>query len=182
MKHSVVIVAETIENKIFLIRGQKVIIDYDIAKIFGIATKVLNQAVKRNIDRFPRDFMFVLTKAEKNELVTNCDRFNSLKHSTALPYAFNEHGAVMLATILNSPSAVEASIYVVRAFIRMREFLSEHKELAQKLKELELKFVGHDEQIRDIIEAINQLLTPPEKPKRQIGFQVKEKLVRYAAK
>ena len=182
MKHSVVIVAETIENKIFLIRGQKVIIDYDIAKIFGIATKVLNQAVKRNIDRFPRDFMFVLTKAEKNELVTNCDRFNSLKHSTALPYAFTEHGAVMLATILNSPSAVEASIYVVRAFIRMREFLSEHKELAQKLKELELKFVGHDEQIRDIIEAINQLLTSPEKPKRQIGFQVKEKLVRYAAK
>ena len=182
MKHSAVIVAETIENKIFLIRGQKVIIDYDIAKIFGIATKVLNQAVKRNIDRFPRDFMFVLTKAEKNELVTNCDRFNPLKHSTALPYAFTEHGAVMLATILNSPSAVEASIYVVRAFIRMREFLSEHKELAQKLKELELKFVGHDEQIRDIIEAINQLLTPPEKPKRQIGFQVKEKLVRYAAK
>jgi hypothetical protein len=123
--------------------------------------------------------MLILSKDEKYELVTICDRFNSLKHSTVLPYAFTEHGAVMLASVLNSQRAVEASIYVVRAFIKMRELLLTHKELAIRLGELELKIETHDEQITAIFEAINQLLTPPETHKRKIGFTVEEKRVRY---
>ncbi len=175
MKDTQIIPVEVIENKIFLIRGQKVMIDRDLADLYGVNTKSLNQAVKRNSKRFPADFMFVLNKDEKNELVTNCDRFNSLKHSTSLPYAFTEHGAIMLASILNSQRAVEASVYVVRAFVRLREILSTHKELAQKLKDLELKLETHDEQITSIIEAINQLLAPPPEPKKKMGFEVKEK-------
>ncbi|MFA5803523.1 MAG: ORF6N domain-containing protein [Melioribacteraceae bacterium] len=173
---------ERIENKILLIRGQKVMLDRDLAELYGVPTKVLNQAVKRNNERFPTDFMFVLTKSEKDELVTNCDRFNSLKHSTVLPYAFTEYGALMLASVLNSPRAIEAGIYVVRAFVHLKEILLTHKELAQKLKELEYKIETHDEQITAIFEAINQLLSPPPAPKRKIGFEIKEKGVKYAAK
>lgn len=174
-----IIPVEIIEKKIFLMRGQKVIIDRDLAELYGVATKRLNEQVKRNKERFPVDFMFQLTISEKAELVANCDRFKSLKHSTSLPYAFTEHGAIMLASILNSQKAVEASVYVVRAFVRLREILSTHKELALKLRELEQKFGEHDEQIRDIIEAINQLIAPPVKPKRQIGFHVKEPKQKY---
>src|SRR3989304_8337677 len=101
MKNTQVIPVEAVENKILLIRGQRVMIDRDLAGLYGVPTKVLNQAVKRNIEKFPADFMFILTKAEKDELVTNCDRFNSLKHSTSFPYAFTEHGALMLANVLN---------------------------------------------------------------------------------
>ncbi|MEW6653759.1 MAG: ORF6N domain-containing protein, partial [Bacteroidota bacterium] len=119
---------------------------------------------------FPLDFMLELTSDEKEEVVTNCDHLKKLKFSPNFPKAFTEHGTLMLASVLNSPRAVEASVYVVRAFVRLREVLASHKDLAQKLKELESKFEGHDEQIRDIIEAINQLLLPPEKPKKQIGF------------
>ncbi|MCL5030474.1 MAG: ORF6N domain-containing protein [Bacteroidetes bacterium] len=179
MKDTQIIPIEVIENKIYLIRGQKVMIDRDLADLYGVNTKSLNQAVKRNSKRFPADFMFVLNKDEKNELVTNCDRFKTLKHSTSLPCAFTEHGAIMLASILNSQRAVEASVYVVRAFVRLREILSTHKELAQKLKELELKIETHDEQITSIIAAINQLLEPPPELKRKMGFQVKEKKVLY---
>src|SRR3990172_11997915 len=107
MNNTQVIPVDIIENKILLIRGQKVMIDRDLARLYGVPTKVLNQKVKRNIEKFPADFMFILTKAEKDELVTNCDRFNSLKHSTALPYAFTEHGALMLSSMLNLPKAVE---------------------------------------------------------------------------
>ena len=173
---------ERIENKILLIRGQKVMLDRDLAELYGVPTKVLNQSVKRNNERFPTDFMFVLTKAEKDELVTNCDRFNSLKHSTVLPFAFTEYGALMLASVLNSPRAIEAGIYVVRAFVHLKEILLTHKELAQKLKELEYKIETHDEQITAIFEAINQLLTPPAAPKRKIGFEVKEKGVKFGRK
>jgi phage regulator Rha-like protein len=182
MNKKEIIQIEAIESKILFIRGQRVMIDRDLAELYGVLTKALNQAVKRNIERFPADFMFVLTKKEKSELVTNCDRFNSLKHSTSLPFAFTEHGALMLASVLNSQRAIETSIFVVRAFIRLREILAAHKELAEKLKELELKLETHDEQITAILEAINQLLTPPEKPKRKIGFSVGEKRIKYAAK
>jgi hypothetical protein len=122
--------AEGIESKILLFRGQKVMIDRDLAEFYDVATKRLNEQVKRNRERFPADFMFQLNAEEKNELVANCGRFKSLKHSTSLPFAFTEHGAVMLASVLNSSKAVEASIYV----------------------------------------AINQLLMPPEKTGRKIGF------------
>lgn len=174
-----IISIEPIESKILLIRGQKVMIDRDLAELYGVPTKVLNQAVKRNIERFPSDFMFLLTKDEKNELVTNCDRLSPLKYSSALPRAFTEHGAVMLASLLNSPAAIKTSILVVRAFIHLREILSTHYELAQKLKELESKIKTHDKQITVILEAVNQLLTPPEKPKKKIGFTVGEKKIKY---
>jgi len=114
---------ERVERSILLIRGEKVMLDADLAKIYGVPTKALNQAVKRNIDRFPDDFMFQLTKHEKEEVVTNCDHLKRLKFSPTLPHAFTEHGAIMLATVLNNPIAVRASIQVVRAFIRLRRML-----------------------------------------------------------
>jgi len=126
--------------------------------------------------------MFELTSKEKEEVVTNCDHLKKLKFSPNFPKAFTEHGALMLASILNSAKAVEASVYVVRAFVRLREVLASHKDLAKKLEELENKYEGHDEQIREIIEAINQLLLPPEKPKPPIGFLVKEPKQKYRAK
>ncbi len=177
-----IVPTERIENRILLLRGQRVMLDRDLAELYGVSTKVLNQAVKRSNERFPTDFMFVLTKVEKDELVTNCDRFNSLKHSTVLPFAFTEYGALMLASVLNSPRAIEAGIYVVRAFVHLKEMLLTHKELAQKLKEFELKIETHDEQITAIFEAINHLLAPPPAPKRKIGFEVREKGVKYGRK
>lgn len=173
---------ELIETRILFIRAQKVIIDSDLAKLYGVSTKALNQAVKRNCERFPIDFMFELTTDEKMELVTNCDHLKQLKFSSTLPKVFTEHGAIMLASVLNSKKAVDASIYIVRAYVRLREVLASHKDLAQKLKELESKMEGYDGQIKDIIEAINQLLLPPEKPKRQIGFQIKEPTQKYSSK
>jgi len=146
--------AEMIEKKILLIRGEKVMIDADIASLYGVATKVLNQAVKRNIERFPEDFMFQLTKEEKEEVVTNCDHLRQLKFSPNLPFAFTEHGAIMAATILNSPVAVQASIIVVRTFIRLRQMLASNAELARKLNALEKKY---DAQFKMVFDAIRQL-------------------------
>jgi phage regulator Rha-like protein len=171
---------DLIQNKILFLRGKKVMLDRDLAELYGVETKYLNRQVKRNIKRFPEEFMFQLTIEEKNELVTNWHRFDSLKHSTSLPFAFTEYGAVMLATVLNSNRAVESSILVVKAFIRLREIVSTYKELAEKLKELELKLETHDEQITAIFEAINQLLAPPETPKKKIGFTVEEKRIKYS--
>ncbi len=158
---------ETVEKKILLIRGQKVMLDADLAEIYNVPTKVLNQAVRRNRDRFPDDFMFHLTKEEKDEVVTNCDHLKKLKFSPSLPNAFTEHGAIMVATILNSPVAVRASIQVVRAFVKLREMIASHKDLAKRLDELEKKY---DAQFRVVFDAIRQLMTPPEKHKRRIGF------------
>lgn len=182
MKRTNLLPSKSIESKILFIRGLRVMIDSDLAKLFGVSTKALNQAVKRNVERFPNDFMIMLTREEKDEVVTNCDHLRNLKYSSSLPYAFTEYGAIMLASVLNSAVAVEASIYVVRAFVRQREILLSYKELATKLKEIELKVNEHDEDIRNIIEALNQLLIPPEKPKRQIGFQIKEPIVKYSSK
>jgi len=145
--------AEIIERKILLIRGQKVMLDADLAEIYSVPTKVLNQAVKRNRDRFPDDFMFQLTKEEKEEVVTNCDHLSKLKFSPSLPNAFTEHGAIMVATILNSPIAVKSSIQVVRAFVRLREMIATNKELARKLDALEKKY---DAQFKVVFDAIRQ--------------------------
>jgi len=161
---------EFIENKILLIRGKRVMLDRDLAELYGVETKNLNRQVKRNIARFPIEFMFRLTKEEKSELVTNWHRFNSLKHSSYLPYAFTEHGAVMLASVLNSPKAVETSILVVRAFIKLREILLANNKLAEKFKDLECKLEIHDDQIKTIFEVINHLLVPPQKKNNKIGF------------
>lgn len=166
-----VIPLENVEQSILLIRGEKVMLDADLAVIYGVPTKALNQAVKRNIDRFPDDFMFQLTKHEKEEVVTNCDHLKRLKFSPTLPHAFTEHGAIMLATVLNSPIAVRASIQVVRAFIRLRRMLSTNKELAHKLAQLERKIEKHDDEIKVIFNAIRQLMVPPEIKKKRIGFR-----------
>jgi hypothetical protein len=125
-----------------------------------------------NSDRFPEDFIFKLTVEEKAEVVANCDHLSNLKFSPALPLAFTEHGAIMAASILNTQQAIEASIFVVRAFIRLREILATHKQLARKLAELEERFGEHDEQIQVIIEAIQQLMAPTDKPRKKIGFEV----------
>jgi phage regulator Rha-like protein len=174
MQKGQIIPIEVIESKILLIRSQKVMIDADLAALYGVTTKRLNEQVRRNKARFPDDFMFRLTKKEKQEVVAKCVHLNKLKFSPVLPFAFTEHGAVMLASVLNSKKAIEMSLFVVRAFIRLREILSTHKELAQKLKELELKIDSHDHQIQAIFEVINQLITPPIPPKRKMGFTIDE--------
>lgn len=180
MSNKNIIHDDSIGSKIQIIRGQRVMVDRDLAELYGVTTKALNQAVKRNKERFPTDFMFILTSNEKEEVVTNCDHLKSLKFSHSLPKVFTEHGALMLANVLNSAKAVEASIYVVRTFVKLREILLTHKELAIKLKELEIKIETHDEQIAAVLEIINQLLSPPERPKKKIGFTVEEKRVRYS--
>lgn len=162
--------AERVGSLILLIRGKKVMLDSDLAEVYGTTTKVLNQAVKRNRERFPADFMFRLTRRERTHLVTNCDHLRKLKYSPSLPFAFTEHGAVMLASVLNSSVAVQASMAVVRAFIRFREFLGTQHKLALKLLELEKRLGDHDQEISALFEAIRQLMAPPGKPARRIGF------------
>jgi hypothetical protein len=164
------LVTANIEAKILLIRGQRGMLDADLAELYGVPTKVLNQAVKRNADRFPEDFMFQLTAAEKTEVVTNCDHLAKLKYSPSLPYAFTEHGALMLGNVLKSDRAVEVSLMVVRTFVHLRELVSGHKELAQKLNQLERKVGAHDRAIAEIVAAIRQLTMPEPRKKRSIGF------------
>jgi hypothetical protein len=174
---------ETIANKIFFLRNEKVLLDRDLAELYGVSTKALNQAVKRNARRFPPDFMFRLTKKEKDELVTNCDRFQPLKHSSVSPRAFTEQGVAMLSSVLNSDRAIEVNIAIMRAFVHLRKMIASHKELANKLKELEHHIKGHDEKIQAIFEAIQQLITlPEEESKKKIGFTAKEAQKSYAKK
>ena len=151
-----------IESRILVVREHKVIIDTDLALLYGVPTKALNQAVKRNAERFPMDFMFQLSATEKAEVVTSCDHLQKLKFSKSLPYAFTEHGAIQAANVLASPRAVEMGIYVVRAFVRLKQATASHSELAKRLAELEEKTEGlalsHDTFSRN---ARNQLkLTP----------------------
>ena len=161
-----------------MIRGQKVIVDADLAALYGVPTKRLNEQVKRNIDRFPADFMFQLTQGEKAEVVAICDHLAQLKFSKALPFAFTEHGALMAASVLNTPRAVEVSVYVVRAFVALRELLAGNKELALKFSELETrlerKIDSHDQAIAGLIDAIRELMRPPEIKQRPIGFVAPE--------
>jgi hypothetical protein len=175
------VILPRIENRIVVVREHKVIIDADLATLYGVPTKALNQAVKRNADRFPQDFMFQLTAPEKAEVVTACDHLQKLKFSKALPYAFTEHGAIQAANALTSPRAVEMGIYVVRAFVRLKAAAAIHGDLAKRLAELEDKTEGlaltHDTfsrntraQIKQIFDALRELMTPPDPPKRPIGF------------
>ncbi|MCQ9206572.1 MAG: ORF6N domain-containing protein [Omnitrophica bacterium] len=161
------ILQERIEEKIFLIRGHKIMLDRDLAKLYGVETKYLNRQVKRNIQRFPQEFMFHLSVEEKNELVTNWHRFKTMKHSSTLPYAFTEYGALMLANVLKSSRAIKMSIAIIRTFIKLREIAVTHKDLQQKIEAMERKY---DKQFKVVFEAIGKLLTPPEKSKRRIGF------------
>jgi len=162
---------EVIVTKILFLRGEKVLLDRDLAELYGVETRVLNQAVKRNERRFPPDFMFRLTEEEKHELVTNCDRFKKLKHSTVLPHAFSEQGVAMLSSVLNSDRAIEVNIAIMRAFVQLRKLIASNEELARKLKELEERLEKYDEDIGLIFEAIRELMTPPDTPPKKIGFE-----------
>ncbi len=179
--HSVGSKERTIESKIVTIRGTRVLLDLDLAAIYGVSTKALNQAVKRNGDRFPVDFMFQLTAEEKAEVVTNCDHLVRLKFSPVCPYAFTEHGAIMAANVLNSPQAVRMSVFVVRAFVQMRALLGGTAELARQLAALDRRLTGrldgHEAAIVEVLQRIMTLIDPPppppEPPRRRIGFLAK---------
>ena len=146
-----------IEDKILIIRGQQVMIDRDLAKFYRVETKVLNQAVKRNIERFPEDFMFVLTQSEKEELVTNCDRFNILKHSSTSPYAFTEQGVAMLASVLKSEVAVEANIQIMRAFVAVRRSLQSNYKLFAEIDSIKKHQLEHDIHLIESDKRIDEL-------------------------
>lgn len=162
---------QQIEKSILKLRSKRIMLDTDLAALYGVTTKRLNEQVKRNIERFPEDFMFQLTNREKSEVVANCDHLIRLKFSKTMPYAFTEYGAIMAANVLKSERAVKVSIQVVRAFVRVREMLAGHKELAEKLSVLEKRLDAHDMDIRNLVVAIRQLMTPPSKSKKQIGFK-----------
>ena len=167
------VLVDGIEPLIREIRGETVILDSDLARLYDVSTGALNRQVKRNQDRFPGDFCFQLTREEFENLRCQIGTSSLYGGRRYLPYAFTEHGAIMAASVLSSPRAVEVSVFVVRAFVKLRALANSHKELAKKLAELEKKVGTHDEAIREIIKAIRQLTAPPTdaKPKRRIGFQ-----------
>ena len=163
---------EQIESKVFLIRDKRVMIDADLAKLYGVPTKRLNEQVKRNKKRFPEDFMFQLTKDERDELVANCDQLEKLKHSSSYPYAFTEQGVAMLSSVLNSERAILVNIQIMRTFTKLREMLLTHVELKRKIEAIEGKY---DQQFKIVFEAIRKLLESPkpEPMKRIAGFSTK---------
>ena len=162
---------ERIERAIIVVRGEKVMLDSELAEIYGVETRILNQAVRRNINRFPVDFMFQLTVAEEASLRSQIVISNEGRGGRRyLPYAFTEHGALMLANVLNSERAAQTSVQVVRAFVKLRQMLSSNAELARKLAAMEKKY---DAQFKVVFDAIRQLMSPPTRPKREIGFHVK---------
>ena len=160
--NEILVTKNLVKDYILTIRGQKVMIDKDLAELYGVETKRLNEAVKRNIERFPEDFMFKLSNNELNELVANCDRFETLKHSSNPPYAFTEQGVAMLSSVLKSKQAIAVNVEIVRTFVKMRQFALENKELAQRLTELEHYFIEHckdyKSDIMEIREAIDLLM------------------------
>jgi hypothetical protein len=165
-----------IASRIRFIRGQRVMLDSDLAFLYGVQTKRLNEQVRRNPERFPADFMFRLTKAEavalRSQIATLDPRRGS--HRKYLPHAFTEHGALMAANVLNSPRAVEASVFVVRAFVQLRRMLSSHRELAERLAELEQRVQGHDHALRALVASIRALMNPAPEPSRpRMGFRTK---------
>ena len=172
MGKSALIPLHAIQSCILLMRGQKIILGADLASLYEVETRMLMQAVKRNAGRFPEDFMFQLSWEETRALRSQNVILESGGHFRFRPYAFTEHGAIMAASVLNSPRAVEVSVYVVRAFVKLRELLASNKQLAKKLDELERKLSAHDKAIVQLVEAIRQLMTPPETKKRPIGFVI----------
>jgi hypothetical protein len=166
---------ERIESAILLIRGEKVLLDKDLAFLYGVSTSVLNKAVSRNIDRFPPDFMFQLTKREFSELKFHFGT-SSWGGTRKPPRAFTEQGVAMLSGVLKSERAVRVNVEIMRAFVKLRRLLASNDELARKLEELEMKY---DEQFRVVFEAIRQLMTPPDPPRKRIGFEAKEAAAPY---
>lgn len=159
---------ERVGKAILLVRSEKVILDADLAALYGVSTKRLNEQVKRNRGRFPDDFMFQLTSKEKADVVANCDHLRRLKFSPKLPYAFTEHGTIMAANVLNSERAVQASVEVVRAFVRLRQMLASNAGLSRRLDDLESKY---DRKFKVVFDAIRQLMSPPFPGRKQIGFR-----------
>ena len=165
---------EKIDRAILFLRGQKIMLDSDLAEIYGVKTSRLNEQVKRNKDRFPNDFMFQLSDSEKQEVIANCDHLEKLKFSRTNPYAFTEHGTIMLANVLKTSTAVETSVLIVRAFVKLRELLSTHKELERKILELESNY---DQQFKLIFKAIRELMQQEQLDKNRpmIGFKVEKR-------
>ena len=167
---------ELIASKIYLIRGIKVMLDRDLAELYGVETKRLKEQVRRNIERFPEDFMFELTKDEYQALRSQFATLKRGQHLKYAPFAFTEHGVLMLSSVLNSERAIQVNIQIVRTFTKLREMLSTHKDLKRKIESMEKKY---DEQFQIVFEAIKQLLSEEDKPKKKIGYTVKEKQKAY---
>ncbi len=173
---------DNVEGAIYLIRGQRVMLDSDLAAIYGVTTKRLNEQLRRNRKRFPQDFAFQLTTEEFRNLRPQFATSKGRGGRRYFPWVFTEHGAIMLASVLNSDIAVQASVRVVRAFVRLREMVAANAQLAAKLEELERRLDSHDEAIVDLFAALKRLLEPEPKPKREIGFHVRERSARYRTK
>ncbi len=174
-----------IEESILLIRGQRVMLDRDLAALYGVETKNLNKAVRRNLDRFPDDFMFELTLDEAEACAASRFQFGTLKRGQNikyLPHVFTQEGVAMLSSVLRSSRAIQVNIAVMRVFVRLREALALHKELAHKLAELERKIESHDDSIRTVFEAIHELMASPTTSSKEIGFHVKEARASYRAR
>ncbi len=174
-----IIPIERIARSIRNLRGEKVLLDSDLAQLYGVTTGNLNKAVNRNRDRFPSDFMFQLTAEETEHLIFQTGRSKGRGGRRHRPYAFTEQGVAMLSSILNSEIAVKVNIAIMRAFVRLRQTLETNRELGRKFEQLERRVGKHDEEIAGIIEAIRQLMAPPKRPRREIGFHVREKTARY---
>lgn len=161
---------EVVQNKIFIIRNKKVMLDRDLAALYGVETRTLNQAVKRHLERFPEDFMFQLTLEETNFSRSHFVTLKRGQNIKYLPYAFTEHGILMLSSVLNSRRAIQVNIQIMRTFAKLRELMASHTELRNKIEEMEKKY---DYQFRAVFDAIKHLLEPPEKQKKPIGFHAK---------
>lgn len=173
-----IIPLERVANCILVLRGQKVLLDRDLAVLYGVETRVLNQAVKRNIERFPDDFVFALSREEIGRISQTVTSSAGLKFSKQVR-AFTEEGVAMLSSVLKSERAVRVNIAIMRAFVKLREVLETNRELAEKFAQLERRVGRHDQEIGAIIDAIRQLMAPAGKPKREIGFHVRETPARY---
>lgn len=163
---------ESIISRILVIRNQRVILDKDLALLYGVETRALKQAVKRNVKRFPSDFMFILNNKEINSMVSQNVIPSKSYFGGAKPYVFTEQGVAMLSSVLNSDRAIEINILIMRAFVKLREIISSHKKVEQKLRNIENKLQEHEEQIVQIIQVINELVTPPPPEKKKIGFVI----------
>jgi phage regulator Rha-like protein len=164
---------ERIERKIYVIRDQKVMLDSDLAELYEVQTKILNKAVKRNLDRFPEDFMFRVAPEEIESLRFQIGTSNTSQGGRRyMPYVFSEHGVAMLSSVLNSKRAVQMNIAIIRAFIKLREVLATHKDLAHKIDDLEFKYQEHDHELKVVFDAIRKLISTPAPTKRRMGFAV----------
>ncbi|MDA1276968.1 MAG: ORF6N domain-containing protein [Verrucomicrobia bacterium] len=181
MKEPDAVDIESIAYAIRLIRGLRVLMDGDLAALYGVETKALKRAVRRNSARFPPDFMITLTQAEVRALRRHSGALKQGGHAKYLPYAFTEQGVAMLSSVLQSDRAIQVNIAIMRAFVKLRTALTAHADLAQQLVDLESKFTDHDERIAELFDAMRQLMEPPPESKRIAGFSVKEKCAFYGA-